>query len=82
MSNWSIAWLVISSPLLALLIMVCVWQRHHIDIMEDRAMPCYEDSVLMWVDAPNEAECIPIDDFIIIYIERLKADAYAHASTR
>lgn len=75
MSNWSIAWLIISSPLLALLIMVCVWQRNHINIMEDRAMPCYEDEVLMWVDAPNAAECIAIDDFIIIYIERLKNDA-------
>lgn len=77
MKKLSIAWFVISAPLIILLTATCWWQRDFIDEMERKAMPCYEDSVLMWIDAPNEAECIPIDDFIGIYIERLKNDAYS-----
>ena len=29
-------------------------------------MPCHEDEVLAWVDAPNLARCVPLDDFVSI----------------
>lgn len=68
-ANLNLMWLVISIPLCGILLFVALAQRRHIELMEKQAMPCFEDSVLMWVDAPNDAECIAIDDFIMFILK-------------